>query len=706
MNFDVSDLDVLYKSYGFDINKDNVNLRVYLYKKSRYYGAEIIPLAKNSDILKKAEDLKHEYSALGYATTVREVSSIDEADLELFKSFFSYDAAKVRLRKKYEQFTIKQNRNLLGNIYEYIESPFEVFNETSHSEKLFELISNTIDRASSDLIIIEASAGYGKTCTAYELLRLITEKDNFQIPIFTELARNRGAKIFRYIMLDEIDIEFPSLNSDLVITEIKKGRIPLIIDGFDELLDKVNITEGDSATSFEEVETMLDTIGHLLNANSKIILTTRRTAIFNGVEFDKWYSKWDNKFHVTRLSLKEPRIKDWLGEDRFLKIKQYNVPIQYVANPVILTYLKNITVDDFDSQISSPEILIKHYFEKMLDRERERQNLIISIEQQYEIFKNVVRLLLDFDITVESKEFFKEIIKDQNHKLLEYTRTLYTGIDKPSIDNLVDTLATHALLDRKGRDDSQIGFINDFVLGIYIGEIICETSVTKIEKDYSTYMLELAVTAYRVQSRKNKAALWEKLMSVKHRFQELYIFYFDVILKESLMRDYREISVYDLNIYNIQFANNKVIDTVFLNCLFKKCSFDLDSLEGVSFIDCTFDSCSIVDGRFFDEDSGVSTIKCKQENCKLLPGETYIPVNGSDEFTSIEKEILQNVLKISQTKGHHIMQLMHCFQKAEGRKVLIGLDSLEAKGFIEIKGNHIYPQINRIQTIKQILGIS
>ncbi|MBK7959273.1 MAG: hypothetical protein IPK03_14980 [Bacteroidetes bacterium] len=66
----------------------------------------------------------------------------------------------------------------------------------------------------------------------------------------------------------------------------------------------------------------------------------------------------------------------------------------------------------------NPDILVKQYFEKMLERERDRQNLIISVEKQYEIFKNVAQLLLEFDITVESKEFFKEIIKDQNTKLL------------------------------------------------------------------------------------------------------------------------------------------------------------------------------------------------------------------------------------------------------------------------------------------------
>ena len=353
----------------------------------------------------------------------------------------------------------------------------------------------------------------GKTCAAYEILNnLLKQTSNIITPLFTELAKNRGANIFRYILLDEIDIEFPTLNSELVINEIKNGRVPLIIDGFDELLDKVNVSNIEVASGFDEIETMLDTIGKLLTQNSKIILTTRKTAIFSGLEFDKWLQKWDNTFRVSRFSLKEPRIKDWIGPERFEVVKENNIPIQYVANPVILTYLRNVPFEDFVNQIKNSELLIENYFGRMLERERERQNLFLTVSQQYEIFKNVARMLLEFDITVESKNFFKDIIKDLNLKVLEYSRTLYTGQNKPSVENLIDTLATHALLDRKGREESQIGFINDFVLGVFVGEIICESSIEKIEKDYSFYMLDLACTAYKVQNKKNKLLLWDCLL--------------------------------------------------------------------------------------------------------------------------------------------------------------------------------------------------
>jgi hypothetical protein len=698
----IEQLDEIYKSFGFEIYASSIKLRIYLYKKSRYYGAEIIKLQEDEDAILEANGFKSEFSSLGFATTLKSISSLEEADVDLFKSFFSFDSSRLRLKKKYELFVQKQKQSLGGFDYKYIESPYEILEIEEDGNGIFPLIEMKFAKKSSELIVIEASAGYGKTCTAYELLTRLTVQDIPIVPIFTELSRNRGAKIFRYILLDEIDIEFPTLNSELVIREIKKGRVPLIIDGFDELLDKVNLSLNDEDGDLDEVESMLDTIGNLLGENAKIILTTRRTAIFNGPEFHNWQSKWENKFKVTRISIKEPRIKDWVGDNRFQIIKENDFPIQSIANPVLLSFLRNITDNEFDAQIMEPDILISHYFTKMLERERERQNLVISAEKQYEIFKNVVKLLLDFDITVETKEFFKEIIKEQNSKLLEYTRTLYTGVEKPTIENLVDTLATHALLDRKGRGDNQIGFINDFVLGIFIGEIICDASFEKIYKDYSTYMIELAVTAYRVQSPSKKIALWNKLINSKKIFLELYIFYFDIILLERLAKSYSELTVYDQNFYNISFIDKEIKNSVFLNCLFKRCIFDTSKFENVSLINCMFDNCQITNNTHFGIGNEISTIQCRQENCSILPGTIY-ENEGEQILTHEVKDILKKIMSISKTKGHHIVQLLRCYSKNSNRKVLKALSELEFQGYISITGNHIYPVINKMQEIKTII---
>lgn len=703
------DIEKIYKNYGFEVKQEDPDIVAFLYKKGRYFGVDLVPKNNSEEVDKKIKNVQEKYSNLGYAVNVKNFKSEEEIEVELFKSFFSYDLTTNRLKRKYTEFEQKQVKSLLGNPYVYIQTPYEVYDgdEVEPSIQLLESIENIINRNTSQLIIIEAAAGYGKTCAAYEILnKLISKNDRVITPLFTELSKNRGAKIFRYILLDEIDTEFPTLNSELVINEIKKGRIPLIIDGFDELLDKVNVTNIEISSGFDEIETMLDTIGSLLENNSKIILTTRKTAIFSGLEFDKWLLKWQNKFRVTRFSLKEPRIKDWIGIDRFDLVKENNVPIQYVANPVILTYLRNASSEEFLTQIFNPDLLISNYFNRMLERERERQNLIITVDKQYEIFKNVAKMLLEFDITVESKEFFKEIIKDQNFKLLEYSRTLYAGQNKPSIENIVDMLATHALLDRKGRDESQIGFINDFVLGIFVGEIICESTTDKIEKDYSFYMLDLACTAYKVQNKKNKLLLWDKVNNVKDKLQPISVFTYDMSLKEGLARVYNDLSIYDITFFDIKFCEHNIYNSVFLSCYFKNCVFDSKIFKGVSFVDCTFNNCNVINEEYLDSTKDISVIKSKLINCQILEKYTYTIYEEVHIFNDLEVEVLKRIWQISGSKSQHVLRLYQSFDKSQYKALGVALNNLSNKEFIQIRGNRLNFNINKLQVIKAELRIN
>lgn len=699
-------LKKLYISYGFEIiESDNKDISIFVYRKSRYFGVDIVPLKIDDNLAETAIKIKESYSKSGYAANVKPIQRIEEAELELFKSFFAYDSSLQRVQKKYNDFTEKQKNSLIGYNYQYIDSPFELHNYISLSEdkKIFEVIEERLESIIPELIIVEAAAGYGKTCTAFEVLHNIAGRQSNQLPIFTELSRNRGANIFRYILLDEIDLEFPSLNSSLVIKEIKNGRIPLIIDGFDELLEKVD-TEQLTDNSFEEVESMLDTIGNLLENKAKIILTTRRTAIFTGLEFEKWFQKWSDKFHITRISLKEPRIKDWIGDERYQQVKDKNVPIQNLANPVLLTFLKNLSSSDFDELILHPDKLIVEYFEKMLSREKDRQELIMTVENQLNLFRNVTKQLMALDSTVEDKEFFKMIILEDNKKLLEETRLLYTSASKRTVENLVDTLSTHALLDRKGRDQSQIGFINDFVFGTFIGQVLIHMNESIDSKKYSNYMIELAVTAFRVQNIDLKEMLWNKIQAVLEKFQNEQIFQFDIYLKERFVREYKDLTIHDESFYNITFDTNEISSSIFLNCFFKNCAFDSEIFKSVSFVNCMFANSTVMNQQFLDKENAITTIKCRQENSNILyqPDAPIYSVE-IELVTELEKSILKQLWDISHTKGHHLVKLYECFKNINRRKLNQSIKNLEEIGFLEVRGIHIYFPINQTNRIKQIL---
>ena len=87
---------------------------------------------------------------------------------------------------------------------------------------------------------------------------------------------------------------------------------------------------------------MLSTIGDLLQENAKVILTSRKTAIFAGEQFAKWVESYGDSFNVTRFQLEKPEIKHWLTSERIDLLKANNVPLCNISNPVLLTYIRGL----------------------------------------------------------------------------------------------------------------------------------------------------------------------------------------------------------------------------------------------------------------------------------------------------------------------------------------------------------------------------
>ncbi|WP_138947819.1 hypothetical protein [Pseudomonas syringae] len=169
------------------------------------------------------------------------------------------------------------------------------------------------------------------------------------IPLFSELSRNRQAKIFRYVLLDEIDRSFPSLRSSLVRSEIQNGNVPVILDGFDELIPQSKAKS--ESDDYDTTEPMLETIGELLKKSAKVILTTRRTAIFDGDEFHSWVKRHNQDFDIFRLKISERTIQDWIPANRLEELRSLNFPIDRLSNPVLLAYLRCISNSEFDESI-------------------------------------------------------------------------------------------------------------------------------------------------------------------------------------------------------------------------------------------------------------------------------------------------------------------------------------------------------------------
>jgi len=609
----IESLDRLFKSYNYNVDKQsNQKVRIYTLRYGMYHAAEILLL----DSKYNAAPIKKEFSELGYATEVKSVT--DKKDLEeyLFEGFFIKTPLGSELKNRYKHFVKKQLQNLPeGSTYRYIQSAYDFLLQDPEKEvkenKSYDGISDTpliekinellVNSKGALFIIIEAAAGFGKTCTANEVLNTFSTHDSKKLPFFTELSRNREARVFKHILLNEIDEQFPSgIKQNIVIEQISKGRIPLIIDGFDELISK--------ESNKEEVESMLTTIVDLLKEDAKIIITSRKTAIFNSEEFVNSLNESKNDFSLARFEIKEPTIENWLSKEQIQIIKAGDFPIDQISNPVLLSYLRNITLDRLEryTNDTADGSLIDKYIDYLLKREQVRQNLKLSNDQQLKIFRRLMRFMTEYNITAESKETIKEFLKEFNIGILQESIKGYIAEEKPSIEDLVETLSNHVFLDRKSGDN--VGIINDFIFGLLVGENLIYGKYQNHLPEFETILPQdfayKAVQSFKVQNEEKRMKLWKVFNSLNFNYDTEFFFIIDYFFLKKFEREYLNLYLNDMTFKGISFEGEGAFkNSSFSNLTFEECHFDLANFENCSFNNCSFYNCSYSGGdhRIFND---------------------------------------------------------------------------------------------------------
>ena len=694
-DLNTASLDEVFIKYGYEVKNNYENVRVYILRQGMYYGAEIIPLNDKAD----TETIVNEFTLSGFTCMLRKYNSVEEAEDKLFEGFFNTRFTGERIKRKYKAFTQKQIRHATKNAeYKYINSPFRKNNNPKY-EKENDLVADVMKVFKKDgpqFVIIEASAGFGKTCTAYEVLRELSETYPLRNPLFTELSRNRQAKIFKYVLLSEIEEEFHSMmNSELVTHHIRSGRIPLIIDGFDELLSKDQVKGKNEAAGndFEQVETMLSTIADLLHGDAKIIMTSRKTALFSGEEFFKWVESYKGQFNVERYIIKEPRINDWLDETKIEMLEHAAIPIKLVANPVLLSYMRYVNSSLFARLLKSPDTIVNKYFQALLEREQIRQNLLLDPSVQLRIFKRLAISFAEFNITSEERSFVKELIIEYSKEELDCCREAYEPSARPTLDELANTLTNHALLDRIGSKGNNIGFINDFVFGTLIGQVLIE----KDEKDVKNLpenIVELAVISFKFQNKEKQLKLWNVLSLEIFKFSDKFKLIIDLNLKEQIFGDFDGEVFESIQFKDIKFDQNcNFKRCVFNDCKFSYCSFDLDQFEETSFMDCNFWDCSVIknpDKNYLD---AISTFGCVDSGRGFIKQfDLHDDSNGSDfnkSNTDYKRLILEKFFKVD-GKSVKMIQISHIENEYEGdlQKIIAKeVHGLSIKGLITLDGD-------------------
>ncbi|MCF6241151.1 MAG: NTPase, partial [Bacteroidales bacterium] len=108
---------------------------------------------------------------------------------------------------------------------------------------------------------------------------------------------------------------------------------------------------------------MLETISELLVNKAKVILTSRRSAIFDGEMFGEWVEKYTDNFTISRYRLEKPMINDWLTPNRLDLLNSTEIfDISKLANPVLLSFLRFVDDDYFKQLCAQPALIVEKYF--------------------------------------------------------------------------------------------------------------------------------------------------------------------------------------------------------------------------------------------------------------------------------------------------------------------------------------------------------
>lgn len=671
-------LENIYQRYGFEVAKfyEPEDSIVFTLKTGYFDNADIVPLSATANTEKPFDD----FSATGFACTIRKFLSPKQTESELFNGFFSVTSILDRLDKDYKNFTNSIVRPFADDAsYQYINAPYTVNSKIGTQSPADEVVAR-LGEPRPILFLIEAAAGFGKTCTAYEIVHQLIQGKEY-LPLFSELSRNRKAPIFRYVLLDEIDRRFPTLSSRLVQSEMVNGRVVTILDGFDELLRK-----NDDVDEFENQEPMLETIGQFLTGSAKIILTTRRTVLFEGDAFHAWAATHADEFELVRIRIGEPSLVDWLPEDRLRAIQATALDINNsLANPVLLSYLRCIPRDKFDAVIQDPQGLVERYFNFLLERETTRQDLQMSVDTQKLILTFIAGDMIASGYTSEQRDYVVDLILKNCVKEIEDAMALYPPTERPDREFLANKIATHALLDRSSKEENKIGFINEFVLGYFVAKNILNADEWLND---DVRFLEPAVISYRPRSLEDRRIL---LYHIRDSLEFTAISYrtdFTARLIEEidfpLLLDEAEGLVFE----NVDFGTYPIESFQFNDCVFRACRFILDKISGATFLNCRFYENNKAEGKpagaiyVLGASGDIEFLKSAIET--NLSFNTYIE---SDRSAFVEKYVLEKFWPVGREKLLHKHRPISAICSRHG----------------EFRPNEIYDAIYRLKKVGILL---
>lgn len=702
----------LYNLYGFECIEQNSNYLVFTYTSGYFSNAEIVLLSDDFS----AEGIQDQYECLGFSVRVVHFNSIEETHNNLFVGFFNEKSSNARTKRDYLNFCQKQTERLGGMQYSFAPCKY-ISDKTSSDANIVSRIYDQIFESGPQLIIVEAAAGYGKTCTSYELINALISNPQGTVPIMTELSKNRRAQIFKYVLLSEIDSNFRGLTSELVTFEIKNGRVPLIIDGFDELLSKSVTSDSPTSEEDEEIaQTMLSTIAQLFDGDStaKIVLTSRKSSISAGDIFNELAEKYLPNCEITRIQLITPSVTSWIGEVKAQILTESGINLDNIANPALLAFIAASDECEIKEHFKTANDILSHYFRILLTRERERQSLLLRPEEQLKIMRAVAKNMVDFDIsscTSQDLELILEVSVSETGNIEEYLRRYEgeLGADayQPSAEEFYVKLSHHALLDRLNNKSNSIGFINDFIFGYLIADCIVKAEASNLNlKKISAKFWDLMITAYGVCDQSSRQDLFTLIQASHIAFPLTKQLEMDIHLMHALTHDYNDVYCEAILFpKSFDFSEFHIDNSVFSECIFDGCTIQADTFKNCWFFGCHFYNVKIIGnvaesrGLIFNNCDGEDLLKTASEYTKVIDA-----INTDELY---ERKVLEQYWRPGSDHADRRRAFQTLFRgndQQDRQNISDAIDRLFSKQVLVQRNNYIELNFSQMAEIKRILG--
>ena len=703
----------LYKLYGFECVDCRSEYLVLTYTAGYFSNAEIVKLSDKFD----ATQLQDEYEDLGYSVRVVRFTTIEETHNNLFVGFFKEKASNARTKRDYDKFCEKQTSRLGGMAYSFIPCKY-ISDNNDNSANVVDRIYSQLFQKGPQLVIVEAAAGYGKTCTSYELINALIQNPRGTVPIMTELSKNRRAQIFKYVLLSEIDSNFRGLTSDLVTYEIKNGRVPLIIDGFDELLSKSISPDMPASEEDEEVaQTMLSTIAKLFDgeSNAKVVLTSRKSSISAGDIFDELAEKYLPNCEVTRIQLITPSVTNWIGESKAKLLEESGINLDNIANPALLSFIAATDEENIQKSFKTANDILTQYFNILLTRERERQSLLLVPEEQLKIMRTVATYMAAFDVSSCSPQDLEEILEQAvadagniDQYLRRYETEVGSDVYPPSVEEFYGKLSHHALLDRINNKSNSIGFINDFIFGYLIADSVVRKESDNLNlKQLGAKFWDLMITAYGVCDESSRQALFSIINACGVQFPAPKRLEMDIHLMHALSHDYNDVYCDAIHFpASFDFNGFHIDNSTFCECIFDGCTISADTFTNCWFYSCHFYNVEVVGevteggGLIFNNCDGEEVLKAASEYRQIVR-----TINADDVY---ERKVLEQYWRpgCDRADRRRAFQTLFKGNDPQDREAISdAIDRLFAKQVLVQKANYIELNFNKIAEIKRILEI-